>query len=673
MKIVMRYFVAVVMFLLPIVFLPMAVDAYGFGKNWVILVLGLVGILLWIGELLVSRSENLKFNLAMIVGWVVAVWAGYLWTRESPGVQMASVMNVGGIGTILSLAIWWFLWVQRSSVEDRKLQLNFLTAAGILVAVTSLIVFVIPSTNLPISIPNKENPLVTISSGWSLTGSLLSEVILFLFLVMEWIKRLTKRLKANEGYIKEAVIAAVLSLTMLLSIYKLFKAGWVALDGNSAWVIATETFKVSPIFGAGPGNFIQAFNLFRPKSYNTTPYWTNAFGVSSSGILQVWTELGIVGLIGILLLVWMVVVRKKDFDWVRLAIMGAVVLFTPINLVGLMLMVWLAANKLGEIRKAGLVVKMGNTGFNGAPWVVSIALTAGVIFSGYWLFRIMIGDVYMRQALVAAAKNDGGTTYNLQIKAIGMNPTNADYRRMYSQTNLALATSLLSTENPSEDDKQKASVLIQQAVREGKAAVTLDQMNSLYWSNLATIYRGIIGAVDGSADYAYQAYTQAVALDPVNPLLRLDLGGLLFAAQRYDEADRAFEEVVVNKQDFANGWYNWANTAKQMNRIDLAVQRLTQAVALVPKDSGDYETANKELTAWTKEYDEAVKKQQELLAQQQAQQQQKKPETLKTAEPLPTINPEEKVNVPAEQLEPPQPVVTPTPEETATPSPSVTP
>jgi hypothetical protein len=39
-----------------------------------------------------------------------------------------------------------------------------------------------------------------------------------------------------------------------------------------------------------------------------------------------------------------------------------------------------------------------------------------------------------------------------------------------------------------------------------------------------------------------------------------------------------------------------------------AVTRLNQAVSLVPADSGDYETANKELTEWKKEYDEAVKK-----------------------------------------------------------------
>lgn len=658
MKIVMKYFVAGGMFLFPIAFLPIVIDSFGFGKNWLLLMLGLVGMLGWVAEVLITRSEKVKYNFPMLVGMALVIWSGYLWTRESPGGQMSSLINIGGMGTILTLGIWWFLLVQKSDKEDREAQLNFLTASGLLVAGVSLILFLIPSSSLPIVIPNKENPLMSIGSSWSLTGPLLAEVTLMLFLALEWVRKLIKQLKGGEKYIKEAVMAAVFVLFMMLSIFKMLKAGWVALDGVSAWVIATETFKRSPIYGVGPGNFIQAFNMFRPASYNATNYWTNAFGTSSSGILNAWTELGIVGLVGIFLLVWMaVVIRKKDYDWLRIVLIGGVVLFTPATLVGLMLVVWLLAQKMSEIKNAGVVVRVGETGFNGAPWVMGAVLVAGSLYTGWGMFRAMLGDVYMRQALVAASKNDGGSTYNLQIKAIGMNPVNAEYRRMYSQTNLALATALLTTENPSDDDKEKASVLIQQSVREGKAAVSLDSQNSLYWANLATIYRGIVGAVEGAADYSYQAYTQAVALDPVNPSLRLDLGGLLFAAQRYEEADRVFEQVVVNKQDFANGWYNWANTAKKMNRIDLAVQRLTQAVTLVPAESGDYEKANKELGEWKKEYDAAVK---------QAQAQQKQAETLKTAEPLPTLGAEEKVDVPKEQLEPPEAVVTPTTEPSPT-------
>jgi tetratricopeptide (TPR) repeat protein len=191
---------------------------------------------------------------------------------------------------------------------------------------------------------------------------------------------------------------------------------------------------------------------------------------------------------------------------------------------------------------------------------------------------------------------------------------------------------------------------------------------------LAGIYKQLIGVVDGTADWSYQAYQQAVVYDPTNPLTRLDMGGLLFAAQRYEEAGRVFEQVVRDKQDFANAWYNLAYADKALNKIDVAVADLQQAVSLVPKDSGDYEKANKELDVWKKELDEAIKKQQELLKQQQAAAaaaQPKEPETLKAPEVAPKVGEEEKVNVPAEQIQPPEvtPLPTQVPETETSPAP----
>jgi tetratricopeptide (TPR) repeat protein len=258
---------------------------------------------------------------------------------------------------------------------------------------------------------------------------------------------------------------------------------------------------------------------------------------------------------------------------------------------------------------------------------------------------MVLGDFYLRNSLVAAAKNDGGNTYNLQIKAIANNPFSAEYRRIYSQTNLALAETMLSNKEITDDDKEKASVLIQQSVREAKAAIALNQADPDKWLNLAAIYKSLIGVVDGAADWSYQAYSQAVALNPTDPTSGLDLGGLLYAAGQYEEADRMFEQVVTNKNDYANGWYNWAYSAKKLNKLANAVDRLSQALTLVPATSGDYEQASTELATWKKEYDEAVKKYNEQV--KAAEEEAKKAETLTTPEPLPTGNVESQIPIPS--------------------------
>jgi len=89
------------------------------------------------------------------------------------------------------------------------------------------------------------------------------------------------------------------------------------------------------------------------------------------------------------------------------------------------------------------------------------------------------------------------------------------------------------------------------------------------------------------------------------------------------------------------------------------VARLTQALALVPVDSGDYDKASKELTAWQKELDAATK---------QAQQQVKPAETLQTPAPLPTAGKEAKVVVPTGELQPPTVAPQPTTQPTVNPT-----
>jgi Tfp pilus assembly protein PilF len=336
-------------------------------------------------------------------------------------------------------------------------------------------------------------------------------------------------------------------------------------------------------------------------------------------------------------------------------IVGVVLLLTPFNFVGLVLVTWLAARSV-ERKEVKLMLKAGESGINAAPVLLMIIV---ILMSGlglYWWTRVLLGEVYLKNSLVSAAANDGGSTYNWQIKAITANANDAEYRRIYSQTNLVLATGLMSNKDITDDQKQKASVLVQQAVREGKAAVTLDSGNVNYWSNLASIYRQLVGSVDGSADWSYQAYLQALSLDPVNSTLRLDFGGLLFAAGKYEEADRMFEQVVTLKSDLANGWYNWAYTAKKLNKLSEAVTRLTQAVSLVPTSSGDYDTASKELETWKKEYEAAQK-----TAAQQTQQETKQAETLKVPEALPSGSNKSNVEVPVDGLEVPTGVITPSP------------
>jgi len=669
MNTIFKIYVRALFFLFPIIFIPVVVDGFGLGKNIALAVMALVGLILWGVKLIIGKEKIVRTNKLLWLFLAVVVWSGVTFFRLGIGLRMVSLMSPMGLGTVVSLFVLFFVLIQDNDKEENEKQFLMLTISGILAGVVSLIVFLLPANKLPLSIP-KNNPLISITAAWSLVGSVWAEVVLFLFIILGWLKKLLKKIKEKteiSGYIVEVVAVAFFSLLFLLGVYKIIKAGWVFLDFNSAWMVAVETFKRHPIFGMGIGNFLEAFNSYRPASFNLTKYWSGSFSGSSMGILQIWTELGTVGLLLALYLVAIVWKLRKTAKFWQLALFLAIFLFLPLNLITVFLLVWMLSNGIVENKENKLILNVGEKNFNVMPYLVALLALVVVGFSGFWTVRIFLGDFYMRKSLVAAAKNDGSKTYELQIKAIGFNPYASSYRQMYSQVNLSLAQTLLSQAQVSDDDKAKASTLIQQAVREGQAAISLSQKNPEHWYNLAGIYKSLAGVVsDDVVTWSYQSYQQTMALNPVNPIYSLDMGGLLYAAGDFEGADRAFEETVKNKTDFANAWYNWANSAKKLNKIDVAVARLEQALKLVQADSGDYETAAKELEVWKKELEEAIKRQQELMKQQadaQAAAAPKQPETLKTQAPLPTMGAEEKVNIPASQLEAPviQPTEVPTP------------
>lgn len=651
---ILKTYLKVWLFLLPIFFLPVVVDGFGFGKNWLMFLVMLLGLIIWAVGMVVKKDNKIILNKGWSWMFWLTIWATIFWYFGEVGVRMRTFMGVPGLAMWWSMVIWSFLWLQVAD-ERNKDEEKWLMVSGLITAVSSLVVFLLPASKMPISWP-KQNPLINITSDWSLVGSVLGEIWLLMVLAVVWTKKLLEKIKNREGYIGQMSVTAILVLVLFLDIFKTVRAGWGYLDLNSSWTIASESLKNRPLQGVGVGNFLEAFNRWRPMSFNMTKNWSGSFGWSANSGLQLWTELGLVGLaLSMFALIGFANSQKSRGGKIWATIGGLVFLLTPINFVSLVMLLWLVTRDV-KTKEVKLMLRVGESGMNGAPVLMTVLLMAGSVFGLYWWTRVFLGELYLKKSLVAAAANDGGSTYNWQIKAITVNPNNAEYRRIYSQTNLVLATGILGNGEVSDEQKEKVAVLLQQSAREGKAAVALDNINTKYWSNLASIYRQLIGSVDGAADWSYQAYVQALALDPVDSSLRLEFGGLLYAAGKYEEADRLFEQVVTLKSDLPNGWYNWAHSAKKQNKLSEAVARLEQAVNLVPVTSGDYDMASKELEGWKKEYEELMRKQADAA---KANAETKQPETLKIPSALPSGTSGD-VIVPKDGLEPPKVQITPT-------------
>jgi len=630
-----------------VAWLPVSTDPFGWGKNWLLLATLVIGWCLWtVANLTGERKLRVNRYAIWLLAWLALALVSW-WLLPGLGARNRSMLIPGGVGTLIGVVLWFWLWLQGGK-QLRKGQFLGLTVVAVITVVVGVVTFMIPEKSLPILWP-KDNPILAIGQGWSMFGSLLSEVVFLAVMAGWWIKRVIGKLRVNEsGYVVEAIVAGVLILGLGVDVFRIFKLGVVVLDLNSSWVIALEAMKRNQWLGVGVGNYIEAFNLFKPASFNLGQTWTTVFSGATVALIQWWTEMGLAGMVLIGIVLTMAI--KSRSPGVILAM--AMFFLLPVNqvvlMVALMLLFWSVETTKSEVR-----VAVGEKGVNIGPVLMALVVWGLAIWSSYNLGKVLLAEVRMRSSLLAMAKNDGVRTYNEEILAIGLNPNDSDYRRIYSQTNLALAKNILANKDLTDEDKQRASTLVEQSVREAKVAVSLDNLNSANWANLAVIYRELVGLVDGAADWSYQAYTQAVALDPTNPTLRLNFGGLLYAANRFEEADRMFEQVVTNKADLANGWYNWAYTAKNMNKLSEAVARLSQALTLVPVDSTDRTKAEGELAGWKKEL-EALNQKQGQVGQVTGEPTPTPTEVLKVAEPLPTASEETKVVVPTGSLEPPK-------------------
>ena len=265
--------------------------------------------------------------------------------------------------------------------------------------------------------------------------------------------------------------------------------------------------------------------------------------------------------------------------------------------------------------------------------------------------------------MIAAQQNRGLQTYNLQQKAIQRNPFNDNYRISFSQTNFALANSIANQgeEELTDQDKQNIQQLISQSVASAKNAIAINRQNSTNWQNLAGIYRNLLNYAQNAGQWTISAYQGAINTFPTNPQLRLQLGSLYYSTGNYDQAIRHFNKAIDLKPDWANGYYNLSHAYQQKEDWVPAFLNMQQVLALVERDSDDYQKVQEELAA--------LKEKLPQQQQQTVQDQQRQESELTTPSPLPSPRARfEDITLPEDEVAPP-PVPEASPEAEESPAP----
>lgn len=402
----------------------------------------------------------------------------------------------------------------------------------------------------------------------------------------------------------------------------------IQLPLTTSWKVSVSAFRDFPLIGSGPGSYLNDFTAYKPVNFNNTNLWNLSFDSAFNEYFQVLATMGALGLFALILLTIMflspalrtlmsqgggitsaLAVSGIAF-FILLAIHPATLVLWVIGLIILALFVNIRPGASRELhigigdnpmplQKSGDELYLR---FDVLPTVVMIIILAGVVGAFYFAGKFALADYNHRQALVTMAKGDGLSAYNSLVRSEQLSPNIDTYRLDLAQTNFALANSIAAAKGPSESspagsltdtDKQNIQTLLSQAISEGRVATVINPNSALNWEILGGIYQQISGVAQNALTFSLDSYGRAIQRDPVNPLLRLSVGGIYYSIKSYDNAIRFFSDAVSLKPDFANGYYNLTVALRDKGDFQSAVVSAEKLVSLLDQASPDYETATK--------------------------------------------------------------------------------
>lgn len=408
---------------------------------------------------------------------------------------------------------------------------------------------------------------------------------------------------------------------------------------KAAWEIAFSSIGKKPILGTGEGTYQFVYTQLKPREVNTTDNWAIRFDKSSSEFSEILATTGIVGAFAFLLLIFaalklaVTLVFKNQHSQVYLPLAASIVgflvasFFTTFSFATLAVFLIILALLATQVRVnngsqvfevtielsalknrfAWLPFTSGyqpqirvEEGAKGAksqllPWLLSLIVVAILIPIIWQATNAYRAEYFYRQALLSSRSGDGNKTVNMLQKAIAVNARVDSYHRLLSQTSLNAAINLSRQANLDENQRQLLAQLAQVAIDQGKAASGyqilplrlpgISAANVANWEALSTVYQALIGSTGGADVHATNTLTQAVALDPQNPILHNRLGQLYQRLGNLDLAQRKYEDAIIVKNDFGPAHYNLANLLiEREGDVGRIVNELTLAKRLLPQD-----------------------------------------------------------------------------------------
>lgn len=561
-----------VFFFLPLFFLPIFPNNFETPKL-ILLFAGLVVIgLSKISKSFVAKKSTIQITKLDV--WILIFMVCYIVSAIVKTPNIYDSFFLSGTASFIVMAGIYYLLFNQLNKNQSQTTLSILTASAVVVAIFQILTFL------------EVYKTAGFNSFGGLTTTLVFLIPILSISVSQIIKSENLMEKILNGFISMVIFVSAFSVVFLLLPGKPTSLNLPKF--STSWSIAIDTLKSGPLIGAGPGNYIESFNKFKPLEFNLTKNWNVRFPMASSQVLTMLTETGILGLFAFVAILFFLFkkinLEKPEYISALVFVILAFLTSFSFSLMPLLFVLFAIINpyKKREIPLSPLLM-------------INFFLVALIIFTSFFAVKLVLSEYYFNQALIAVKNNEVEPAFKFLNKSIALTPKIDRYHLVASSLNLVVAQNLSKKESLSDEDKNLITQLVQQGIVEAKAATSLNPKRATNWENLAKTYVSIIPFAQGADQFAISAYNQTIFLDPINPNLRIALGGIYYSQGNFDEAIKSFELATIAKPDLANSYYNLAIAYKDNNQPEKAKTEMQKVLSLLDKNSLDYQKALDEL------------------------------------------------------------------------------
>ena len=423
----------------------------------------------------------------------------------------------------------------------------------------------------------------------------------------------------NSIFLK--ITTAIIAVALGINIWAILpegEANFQSLSLTASATIAKDslTFTKNALFGYGPDSYGNAYNILKPVWINGLNYWQFTFDSAFNLPLTIIVSVGSIAfLIYLLFFLKTLMVLKKSNDqepFLKAFIFGALIwqFFAPVNLVMLALLAIALAffinSHQDQYRKVSFNVQQTSDFSNHNKlmkmrqnvFVTSNLALFGLVVLGFYVsIKTFIAYHILYKINASVTKNEIAEAYDYHKDAKNFAPQIDMIRRSYSLINLQIAIALSNKADITPVEQEQVLQLVNQAIREAKAATVLDPYNYQNWSFLAQIYMQLLDTTDQAMQEAFNSLAEAAMYNPNNPEIRLVLGQLFLNTKKPTEAINFFNQAIERKPDFFIAYYDLAQAFKANNQLEEAKSALINAMNLLAKDSEDYKIVDEELKA----------------------------------------------------------------------------